>query len=81
LTEVLKSGLIFLPLFSNFKGLIRLKLPIDLSLAEIAALIQPFANAKVTFEDLICLRSQITELYIDNGYINSGAFLPNKLFY
>jgi hemolysin activation/secretion protein len=45
---------------------------------EIAALIKPFENAQVTFEELICLRSQITELYIDSGYINSGAFLPNN---
>lgn len=45
---------------------------------EIATLIKPFENARVTFEELICLRSQITELYINNGYINSGAFLPNN---
>jgi hemolysin activation/secretion protein len=45
---------------------------------EIAALIKPFENNRVTFEELICLRSQITALYIDNGYINSGAFLPNN---
>jgi hemolysin activation/secretion protein len=46
--------------------------------AEMARLIKPFENSQVTFEDLICLRSKITELYINNGYINSGAFLPNN---
>lgn len=45
---------------------------------EIAALIKPFENTQVTFEELLCLRSKITELYVDNGYINSGAFLPSN---
>ncbi len=45
---------------------------------EIAALIQPFENQDVTFEDLIALRSAITQLYINNGYITSGAFLLNN---
>lgn len=31
-----------------------------------------------TFEDLIQLRSRITQLYISNGYITSGAFLLNN---
>lgn len=33
---------------------------------------------EVTFDDLINLRSAITKLYIDNGYITSGAFIPNN---
>jgi hemolysin activation/secretion protein len=45
---------------------------------EIAALIQPFVNRDVTFEELVELRSQITQLYIDNGYVTSGAFLLNN---
>ena len=45
---------------------------------EIYKLIQPFENQQVTFENLLCLRSQITELYLKNGYTNSGAFLPNN---
>jgi hemolysin activation/secretion protein len=45
---------------------------------EIAKLIQPFENRQVTFADLLKLRSEITELYINNGYITSGAFLPNQ---
>lgn len=31
-----------------------------------------------TFEDLVCLRSRITQLYIDQGYVTSGAFLANN---
>lgn len=31
-----------------------------------------------TFEDLVCLRSRISQLYIDKGYITSGAFLINN---
>lgn len=46
--------------------------------AEINDLIKPFANQKVPFESLLCLRSQITELYLKNGYLTSGAFLLNN---
>jgi hemolysin activation/secretion protein len=45
---------------------------------EITALIKPFENNRVTLEELLCLRSEITELYNDRGYINSGAFLPSN---
>ena len=31
-----------------------------------------------TFEDLVCLRSQLTQLYLDKGYVTSGAFLANN---
>lgn len=46
--------------------------------AEIAQLIQAVENRPVTFADLLKLRSKITELYIKNGYITSGAFLLNN---
>jgi hemolysin activation/secretion protein len=45
---------------------------------EIAALIQPLENRDVSFEELVALRSAITNLYTRNGYITSGAFLPNN---
>jgi hemolysin activation/secretion protein len=32
----------------------------------------------VTFEELLKLRSDITQLYITNGYVTSGAFVPNN---
>lgn len=46
--------------------------------AEIDQYTQPLKRRTVTLEDLICLRSKITELYIQNGYVTSGAFLPNN---
>jgi hemolysin activation/secretion protein len=46
--------------------------------AQIAAEINKFNRHIVTFDDLVCLRSQITQLYVNNGYITSGAFLPNN---
>ncbi|HCF28177.1 MAG TPA: ShlB/FhaC/HecB family hemolysin secretion/activation protein [Cyanobacteria bacterium UBA11049] len=46
--------------------------------SEIAALIKPYENREVTFEELIGLRSAITQVYIQNGYVTSGAFLPNN---
>lgn len=45
---------------------------------QINTLIQKFENREITFEELIELRSQITQLYIQNGYVTSGAFLPNN---
>lgn len=45
---------------------------------EIFKLKQPLENQKITFEQLLQLRSQITELYVKNGYITSGAFIPNN---
>ncbi|MEL6163359.1 MAG: ShlB/FhaC/HecB family hemolysin secretion/activation protein [Cyanobacteria bacterium J06628_3] len=32
----------------------------------------------IRFEDLVQLRSQITQLYVENGYITSGAFILNN---
>jgi hemolysin activation/secretion protein len=46
---------------------------------EIAALKTQYTQQKeVSFEDLVKLRSDITKLYLDNGYLNSGAFIPNN---
>ncbi|MGB7442003.1 MAG: ShlB/FhaC/HecB family hemolysin secretion/activation protein [Coleofasciculaceae cyanobacterium] len=42
---------------------------------EIEAETQTYENREVTFEDLLQLRSAIIQLYIENGYITSGAFL------
>ena len=46
--------------------------------AEIDALIAPLENQELTLSDLFALRADLTQLYIDNGYITSGAFLPNN---
>lgn len=45
---------------------------------EISKMKSELENKEVTFEQLLKLRSDITQLYIDNGYISSGAFLPNN---
>jgi hemolysin activation/secretion protein len=45
---------------------------------EISSLTRSYENRDVSFDDLIALRSAITQLYINNGYVTSGAFLPNN---
>ncbi|BAZ08373.1 surface antigen D15 domain-containing protein [Calothrix sp. NIES-4071] len=45
---------------------------------EINKLVKQYENRQVTFEELISLRSAITELYFKNGYVTSGAFVPNN---
>ena len=52
---------------------------------EIDKLIEKYKNCAlkvcwVSFEELVQLRSEITQLYIDNGYITSGAFILNNQF-
>jgi len=45
---------------------------------EIIKLKQPLENKEITFEQLLQLRSKITELYVKKGYITSGAFISNN---
>jgi hemolysin activation/secretion protein len=45
---------------------------------EIAELKRPLEETYITFGQLLELRSQITQLYIKEGYVTSGAFLPNN---
>ncbi len=45
---------------------------------EIQALVQLLEHRQVSFEELICLRSAISQLYLNRGYITSGAFLANN---
>ena len=45
----------------------------DEQLLEVA---QPYLNREVSFTELIQLRSEITDLYVNNGYTTSGAYLP-----
>ena len=44
--------------------------------AELRKVISSVDGEKLTVEKLISLRTQITNLYSDNGYISSAAFLP-----
>lgn len=45
---------------------------------EIAALTAPYENRPVTSEDLQELRDKLTLLYVQAGYVNSGALLPDQ---
>ena len=47
-------------------------------LEEIAFQISCYRNQSLTLTDLLTLRSRITQLYVNAGYITSGAFLPNN---
>lgn len=45
---------------------------------EIAELVRPLEGQQLSLNELLDLRTQITNLYIQNGYVTSGAFLPNN---
>ena len=46
---------------------------------KIIGLKKPLEKKKeITFEELLQLRSQITQLYVKEGYITSGAFIPKQ---
>jgi hemolysin activation/secretion protein len=44
----------------------------------LAAVAEPYLNRSVSSEDLEALRRALTRLYVDAGYINSGAALPDQ---
>ena len=48
--------------------------------AQLAAATAQFVGKPITFAELFEARSAITNLYIDAGYISSGAFLPSEQF-
>ena len=45
---------------------------------ELARVAAPYVNREVTAEDLEALRVALTLLYVNKGYINSGAILPDQ---
>ncbi|NJM99900.1 MAG: ShlB/FhaC/HecB family hemolysin secretion/activation protein [Phormidesmis sp. RL_2_1] len=45
----------------------------DEQLLEVA---QPYLDREVSFAELVQLRSEITDLYVNSGYTTSGAYLP-----
>ena len=49
-----------------------------LSAQEVAEVVTPYVNRELTSEDLEALRVALTVLYINKGYINSGAILPDQ---
>ncbi len=48
------------------------------SAEELAKVTAPYVNREVTTEDLEALRLTLTHLYVDRGYVNSGAILPDQ---
>jgi hemolysin activation/secretion protein len=48
------------------------------SAAELAAVTAPYTNREVSAEDLESLRLALTRLYVERGYVNSGAILPDQ---
>jgi hemolysin activation/secretion protein len=46
--------------------------------AELATVTAPYTNRTVTTEDLERLRLEITLLYVNKGYITSGAIIPDQ---
>ena len=44
--------------------------------AELQAALAPFTDRPLTLSELLQARSTITQLYIDAGYVSSGAFIP-----
>lgn len=45
---------------------------------ELARVTAPYVNREVSAEDLEALRVALTLLYVNRGYINSGAILPDQ---
>jgi hemolysin activation/secretion protein len=43
---------------------------------ELEQVTKPFTQRPITFAELLQVRTAITKLYVDRGYITSGAFLP-----
>ncbi len=46
------------------------------SAEELAKVTAPSTGRPISFAELLQARSAITQLYIDNGYVTSGAFIP-----
>ncbi|MDJ0736610.1 MAG: ShlB/FhaC/HecB family hemolysin secretion/activation protein [Nostocaceae cyanobacterium] len=43
---------------------------------ELDEVLKPFLNRTLSFAELVQARSAITQLYVDKGYVTSGALLP-----
>lgn len=47
-----------------------------LSPAEIERIVEPYLYRPISFVELLEVQTAVTQLYIDKGYITSGAFIP-----
>ena len=43
---------------------------------ELTEILEPYTLRPITFAELLEVQRAITQLYVDNGYITSGAFIP-----
>ncbi|WP_346292883.1 ShlB/FhaC/HecB family hemolysin secretion/activation protein, partial [Sphaerothrix gracilis] len=43
---------------------------------ELAAVTAPYTQRPLTFTEILQARSAVTQLYVDNGYVTSGAIFP-----
>ena len=50
-----------------------------LSPAEIQRVVQPYLFRPISFIELLEVQGMITQLYLDKGYITSGAFIPPQI--
>jgi hemolysin activation/secretion protein len=46
--------------------------------AELAEITQPYTNREITFEELEAVRYALTLHYVQHGYLNSGALVPDQ---
>ena len=46
------------------------------SQSELAELLKPYTNRPISFAELIQAQESITQLYVDQGYITTGTFIP-----
>ncbi|GFE72175.1 ShlB/FhaC/HecB family hemolysin secretion/activation protein [Chroococcus sp. FPU101] len=46
--------------------------------AELKRLLKPYTQRRITFVELLQARSAITQYYVDQGYITTGAFIPEQ---
>ncbi|OQY59893.1 MAG: hypothetical protein B6245_04290 [Desulfobacteraceae bacterium 4572_88] len=45
---------------------------------ELAPLLAPYLNREITAEEMHELKNDVTRFYIANGYVNSGAIIPDQ---
>ncbi|MBE7384681.1 MAG: ShlB/FhaC/HecB family hemolysin secretion/activation protein [Leptolyngbya sp. SIO1E4] len=48
------------------------------SAEELATVTAAYTNRPITFTELLEARSAVTQLYLDSGYITTGAFIPTE---
>ncbi|WP_442778037.1 ShlB/FhaC/HecB family hemolysin secretion/activation protein [Tumidithrix helvetica] len=46
--------------------------------AELAEITAPYTNRSISIAELFQLRTKITDLYLERGYITSGAYIPEQ---